>query len=448
MSYILDVLNEPIFEESGFGVPLYVLPLVMLGLIILMLFWFPQSTIAFLGLVFFLWPVWVPPLLFIATWNWWVKFRRAAFLWSQDMILLEIRVPADIEKSPLAMEAVLSGIHIKPGEGEWYSLWWKGKVRPWFSLEIVSFGGEIHYYVWTRKGFKRNIEANFYAQYPTVQVVEVEDYAIRQTADMSQANLWGCNFKLTKDDEYPIKTYIEYGLDKDPKEEYKIDPAANMLEFMSTLGKHEQIWIQIMIQVSKKKWRDDGRQMIEYIRKFGALSRKDGEKAKADQKKKEDEAKEKGEKIQEPMMRFLAKDEERAVEAIERNTGKHAFDVGMRGLYVANEGHFDGSKISGFLAMFKQFSAENLNGFMPFGGMTQYSDFPWESNKDKIETKKELLDAYKRRSYFHPPHEEKPFVLSTEELATIFRLPSRVVQTPALPRIQTTTGEPPSNLPT
>lgn len=440
MSYILDALQEPIFEESGLGVPVYVLPIGIIALIILMLFWAPQSTIAFLGLVFFLWPVWVPPMLFIAAWFWWVRFRRAAFLWSQDYVLLEIRVPSEIEKSPLAMEAVLSGIHLKPGEGEWYSLWWKGKVRPWWSLEIVSFGGEIHYYIWTRKGFKRNVEANFYAQYPNIQIVEVEDYAIKQTADMDQANLWGCNFKLTKDDVYPIKTYVEYGLDKDPKEEYKIDPAANMLEFMSTLGKGEQIWIQIMVQVTQSKWRDEGRKMINYIRKYGVFSKKDGEKEEAKEKAKEGE--------DSGFMRFLGKDEEKAVEAIERNTSKNAFDVGMRGMYIANEGHFDGSKISGFLGMFKQFGSESMNGFAPTGGMTAYSDFPWESAADKVATKKGILDSYKRRSFFHPPYnDQKPFVLSTEELATIFRLPGRMVQAPALPRIQTTTGEPPSNLP-
>ncbi len=37
-------------------------------------------------------------------------------------------------------------------------------------------------------------------------------------------SIWGCEFKFTKGDGYPIKTYVDYGLDKDPKEEYKVDP--------------------------------------------------------------------------------------------------------------------------------------------------------------------------------------------------------------------------------
>ena len=374
----------------------------------------------------------------------WIRFRRAAWFSTQEKILLEIRVPAEIEKSPLAMEAVLSGIHLKPGEGTWYDKYWLGKFRPWWSLEIVSFGGEIHYYIWTRKGFKRNIETNFYAQYPNIQVVEVEDYAVRQTADMSQINLWGCNFNLTKPDEFPIKTYIAYGLDKDPKEEFKIDPTAHMLEFMSSLDKHEQIWLQIMVQVTHKKWREDGTKLIREIRKYGLESKDEKE----ERKRKEAENKKNGVIEEKRQNMFLGKDEEVAVEAIERITAKNAFDVGMRGMYISTSDAFDGSKISGFLGMFKQFGSENLNGFKPSGGMTEYANFPWESAQDKVHTKMAILDSYKRRSFFHPPHDyEKPFVLSTEELATIFRMPSQVVQTPSLPRIQTSTGEAPSNLP-
>jgi hypothetical protein len=144
----------------------------------------------------------------------------------------------------------------------------------------------------------------------------------------------------------------------------------------------------------------------------------------------------------------LSEEQKRAIEAVDRNTGKLAYDVGIRGLYIAEEDKFNGAMIPGLIAIFRQFSSESLNGFKPKDGMTKYSDFPWESNRMKDGTRKELLAMYKRRGFFRAPDAEHTFSLSTEELATIFRIPSKVVEVPTLNRIQSSTGEPPANLPT
>jgi hypothetical protein len=45
-----------------------------------------------------------------------------------------------------------------------------------------------------------------------------------------------------------MKTYVDFGLDKDPKEEYKIDPLTQILETMATCGKGEHFWYQVLIQ--------------------------------------------------------------------------------------------------------------------------------------------------------------------------------------------------------
>ena len=423
---VIDTFKEPLFEESGVAIPLYVLPMLLLFGTGASLFLAPAVTLQALAFVGFMWPVWLPPMLLLLAWTAWVRFRRAAFQFDQDTILLEIKIPADIQKSPLAMEAVFAGLHMKPGEGNWYAKYWQGKIRPHWSLEIASIEGQIHFFIWTRKGFKRNIETNLYAQFPSVQVIEVEDYTLKQSNDMDKIGLWGCHFTTTHDnDVVPIKTYVDYGLDKEQRDEFKIDPFANMLEFMGSIGKGEQMWVQYMIQVTHKKWRKEGEEKIKDIR---------GQNEKTEDDK--------------PMFKFLGKDEEKLTEAIERNTSKQAFDVGIRALYLADTDNFDGSKISGLVHMFKQFSSESLNGFRPLGGMTVFSDFPWEPKKPKIGMKKGLLDAYKRRSYFHPPYDShKPFTLSIEELATLYRLPSRAVEVPTLPRIQSTTAEAPTDLP-
>ncbi|MEK7105917.1 MAG: hypothetical protein AAB895_00990, partial [Patescibacteria group bacterium] len=79
-----------------------------------------------------------------------------------------------------------------------------------------------------------------------------------------------------------------------------------------------------------------------------------------------------------------------------------------------------------------------------------------------IKKKKDILSDYKDRSFFyggfdfkklkkyftHPNKSgETPYILSTEELATIFHLPGRVSETPTFTRIESKKAEPPSNLP-
>ena len=70
--------------------------------------------------------------------------------------------------------------------------------------------------------------------------------------------MWGTEFKLSKDDAYPIKTYIDYGLDDNPKEEHKIDPLTPVLEFLGSIGPSEQVWIQILVMSTMKRFKKPG----------------------------------------------------------------------------------------------------------------------------------------------------------------------------------------------
>ena len=422
---VFDTAKEPAFTIVGISIPLYLAPLVLF--VVLFIFWslFPAATLTGVTIAGHMWPLWVPPLLAIVTWGTWMKFRQAKWWASQETTLFELRIPRDIQKSPLAMEAVLSGLHRKSGEGTFWDRSILGKYRPFYSLEMVSFEGQIRFFVWGRKGFKNAIETSFYGQYPEIQIVEVDDYALRFPIDLEKYGVWGCQYALTKDDVYPIKTYVDYGLDRDPKEELKVDPFANILEFLGSAGKGEQVWIQMVIQVTDKDWRKDGEAEIKKIR----------EKARGEV-----------EEGQQGAVQFT-EDERRAIDAVDRNTGKLAFDVGIRGIYIAEEDKFEGTMIPGLVAVFRQFSSENLNGFKPKGGMAQFDDYPWESNRMKNEVRAGLLKKYKRRGFFRAPDEDHTFALSTEELATIFRIPSQVIEVPTLPRIQSSTAEPPSNLP-
>ena len=63
-----------------------------------------------------------------------------------------------------------------------------------------------------------------------------------------------------------------------------------------------------------------------------------------------------------------------------------------------------------------------------------------------------MVEAYRRRQFFYEPFSfgiprDDIMVMSTEELATVFHIPSQAVMTPTLHRLQSATSEAPSNLP-
>jgi hypothetical protein len=383
---------------------------------------------------------WAPFVLAFVFINLWMRYVRTRWISNIDWVLLEVKLPKDIYKSPLAMEVVLNALYQSPS-GQWFDHFFKGRVKNWFSLELVSVEGNVHFFIRTNAMYKDIIEAQIYGQYPTAEVYEVPDYTkyVDYKGKEGEWSLWGMEYALTKEDAYPIKTYVDFGLDKESvKEEYKTDPITSMLEFLGSIGKDEQIWIQILVQSTgdrfkkpgkwfgKRGWKDEGEDLIEDIIKK-ARSRRGGSSENA------------------PVI--LTKIEENVITAIERNISKLGFDCGMRGVYLSKGDAFNVSNIFSLLGAFRQYSSNELNGFKPAN--TTSFNFPWQDYKDIRVTKlkKKIFDAYKRRSYFYLPYKKKPFVLNTEELATVYHFPGGVAETPTFGRVTSKKAEPPANLP-
>ena len=387
-------------------------------------------------------PVWLP-LLFAFVWfDLWLTYKRREYIKSQGSMLLEVRIPREMLKSPVAMETFL-GTLFQTGVGTLLDVYFKGRVRPWFSLELVSIDGAVHFFIWLHPKFKNIIESQLYAQFPNIEIHEVADYAMGVHHDTSKYSFgWMGQFAFTKADAYPIKTYIDYGLDKDPKEEYKNDPIVPLLEFLGSLKKGEQAWIQILIQGHTK----------EGI-KYGRISTKPDWKSAAEKEIKEIVKKGimKSEDDKKPSMIALTKAQQDVIAAIERTLSKPAFDSMIRAAYIAEKDVFNPNNIGGLLGSFRQFGSNTLNGFKP-GWSTGY-DYPWQDfrGKKKLHNEKQILEAYKRRSFFNIPFKNfhgQPFILTTEELATLWHFPSSLVAaTPTLTRIPSKKAEAPSNLP-
>lgn len=415
----------------------------------------PRQTLNNWGLLSFFAPIWFPALVGYFAWLRFVQMNKAGALARTETVLLELRMPRDTMKTPLAMEAILSNLHLGSGEATAYKRNMQGGTRPWFSLEIASIGGRIRFFLWTRENLRRGIESFFYAQYPDMEIVEAEDYSRLVDPAGSEYSMFAAEFEHTKPDPYPIKTYVDYKLDlPGAKPEEQIDPLAQMLELLGGIGPKEQIWLQFVIRMTKSEkypglhtkdgrsytWKDEATDLIEKVRQQTAVKGNYTDPVTG--------------KVQETQgFPNLSKGQSNALEAIERNISKQGFDVGMRAIYTASKEAYEGGKVISFMlgSMMKPFSSESHNSFKPLSEYdAKFQDYPWEDPHGtyKQELHEEAVENYRRRAFFHEPYVGNWMIMSTEEIATLFHIPSATVVTPSLPRIQSTTSAFPTNLPT
>ncbi len=406
----------------------------------MLLFDFLGSIFDGMRLLFSFAPFWLPVLLGFVLWELWKLYTQRMWMSQMKWVLLEITPSMNIQKTPLSMEVILTALH-QTNLGNFFERIWLGRVMRWFSLEIASFGGEVRFFVHTEERFKNYIEAQFYSQYPDIEIREVPDYTygVEYEGDSDELKVWGTEFILAKPDPYPIRTYVDFQLDKLPQreeaEEAKTDPLTSTVEVMSAIGPYEQVWLQILVQASASRFKNPASW-------FGHRGW---------QSEAEDLLKKFKEKSLEGP---LSKGEQEVMVSIEREISKLGYDCGIRLLYLAPGEHFNTAQISGWRGIFKQYYSGLLNSFKPKNATDEeypfqkYSYSLDELKFQKVETmKRKMFNAFRERSYFYRPYKRTPFVLNTEELATIYHLPGRVFPTPSLVRVATKRSEPPTNLP-
>ncbi len=382
--------------------------------------------------------------------------------WTKSLVwrTLEIKLPREINKSPEAAEIFLRSLIEGGGLGTWYKEKWEGRIPNYASLEIASLEGVLHFYIRLEKKFIPRVEAAIYSQYPTVEVIELaEDYMDqlpKVTRHKDSAATWATEWVLAKGGEaevgnkdksgkksdtidklkysgdmYPIKTYKDWGLDKDPKEMFKHDPLTYVLEEMGSIGKGEYFVYQILIRdaaVSKPGWTEiyeieNGKQK-EGGKKLSDLVKLELEKYKTKWSlKKKDESigldeygmpktKPKiktpavkdstGKVITEAVMeeetlvykRDVAEskpipmneredDAKKNIELIQRKMSKPQVFSIIRTVYIANSGKELGSRIPMVMGFTKPFNEDGFNSFKP-DNITDPFDFPWQNTFKKL----------------------------------------------------------------
>jgi hypothetical protein len=397
------------------------------------------------------WPILAFFLLFWIFKSTWLYWRQAKMKKEIKWIMLEFKIPREIKKSPKAMEQVLTAIHsLRNAPGtlkEWY---WDGEVTQWYALEMVSFGGNVRFFMRAKASQRGLIEAAFFSYYPDVEIVEVDDYVdklphnIREMRDQGY-DLWGTELLLRKPEAYPIKSYKDF---EDLDENRQFDPISVFLEVLGKLKKEEIVGIQILIAPTDPNWAEDWEHFLEKLKE-----------PKQSKHSLDDDGSGK-------MITIRSPGETDVLKAVEENFSKPAFDTLIRFIYLSPKSLFqEGYARRGLMGAFKQYSSLDLNDFMannPTSTRTQIWSSPYIFPRKRNEYRKQrLLYTYRYRyipqktfmgkfitSYlFNWNFATKRFRLNTESLATLFHPPTFVVLTaPHIERVESRKTSPPAGL--
>ncbi|MDP2861034.1 MAG: hypothetical protein Q8N98_04990 [bacterium] len=406
------------------------------------------------------WWIIAPIALFLFLNKFWLSYMTKKYLMGLKWILLEIRFPKEVAKTPKAMEQFFAGVHAAQIKLKKKDRYLKGMLAPWFSIEILGHGGEIHFYIRTEEKYRNLVESHLYAQYPHVEIFEAEDYVgfIPAGIPTKDFDAWGTELILNKPDAYPIRTYPIFFEDKEAEE--RTDPIAGLFEFLSSLNPNESIGIHILISPTDDKWKEDGEKLV------GKLI---GREVKADKKKGLMIVEEgnnwisafangiaeffsfggsdkKEEKKVDSITPYLSPGQKEIVLAIEKNIAKIGFKTMIRFLYWAPKDIFDKDKPTVAAGFFRQFNTQNLNGFTINKKSTPGRGKIFKRRREPGQ-KRFFVGIFKKR--FFPGHKIKTrgFIFNIEELATIFHVPGTFVEAEKLSKIGAKKGSPPSELP-
>jgi len=243
----------------------------------------------------------------------------------------------------------------------------KFKAQTHFSFEIVALKEDIRFYVSCHESMRDLVEKQIHGAYPGAEVKEADEYNIFS----KQGKVAFASMKLKSESHFPIKNY----------KELSTDPLSSTTSTLAKMGEGEGAAVQVLFTPAEKGWESAGKSYV---------------------------AKTKGQEADPEKAEY--KVDQRKLEAIENKVGKPGFATTIR-LVVSStseaqaKAHLDNLK-----SAFAQFSSDQ-NGF----------------TGEKIRFKKLLMMDF---IYRYPPMLGMSSVLSSEELATVFHLPNKTVETP------------------
>lgn len=240
------------------------------------------------------------------------------------------------------------------------------KAQNHMTFEIVAMPESIRFYISCHKGNRDLIEKQFFGAYPDAKITEVPEYNIFAEGGHNAYALLG----LKGADHMPIKTYRDL----------PTDPLSVITSTISKMQPGEGAAIQILVSPSDGKWKDAGKAFVKKEKDPG-----DGVKPKAPPDQKQ-------------------------LEAVEGKLARPGFETAVR--IVVNSPDKDSAKqhVANIKSAFEQFASP----YNSFSGM-------------KVKNEEEIVTDF---IYRYQPKNEKMKVMTPDEIATIFHLPNKTIETP------------------
>ena len=355
-----------------------------------------------------------------------LKNKKSSFS-EGDYSVLEIKIsrteeePKNIQLAALAAENLFSPLHGLLKE--------KSSDQEHISFEIASSGEQgIRFYTAVPNSILRFVEGQIYAQYPKSQIKVVSDYT--KSVNPKHCSYTLADVQLSKPYYFPIKAFRDL----------ELDPLSSVTSAMISIEESENVWFQVVLRPIPDDWQQKGYSYVKSVRggektfmesitrgifstflKFltdtlvgiitGLFTIPTSEQYQS----------------KSPTIR-LGAGEEFDLQAIENKLSRMGFEVVIRILSAAKEKEDAESNMRSLIASLNQFSTTNHNSFVT-----------------RIEAENpDALNDYICRSL----DSKKSFILTTEELGTIYHFPLSHIDTPNISWVYSTKSEPPSDLPT
>lgn len=341
----------------------------------------------------------------------------------RNMQILQILVPRENDKTPLAAEQMFASIHGILRDSK--------KSLDMLSFEIASRSDlGIRFYVVVPQHLVKFVEGQVYAQYPNAEIKHVQDYVnlptITHLPDGTpyQAFVTTGEIELSKDYIFPIKTFRNF----------EVDPLAAITGAMSDLKEGEEAWAQILIRPVSNYWQDTSKEYITAIKEgrdpagpgpllqqffrdmaktLSTINLSGGDDGKSPQAKE---------------VVKLAPGQDEELRQIEEKMLKPGFEIVIRLITKAPDQFISEQLLRDIVASFKQFTTSHLNSFV--------------HSEPEIGAE-EIYANYVRR--YLPA--EAVDIVNIEELASVYHLPNISVETPNIMWSRARKAEPPLNLP-
>jgi hypothetical protein len=258
------------------------------------------------------------------------------------------------------------------------------KPQPHISFEIVALHESIRFYISVHKNQKDLVEKQINGAYPDAEIKEVPEYNIFSENGKTAYTM----LKLKSADYFPIKTYRDL----------PTDPLASLTSALAKMQPGEGAAVQVILSPSVSKWKDNGKKWL----------KKEKDPGKADAPKAPPDAKQ--------------------VEAVENKTSKAGFDTVIRIVTSAPSSEAAKVHLNNIKSTFEQFSGP----FNSFGAA-------------KVPSEKGFMTDF---IYRYLPRFSNPPVLTADELATIFHLPNKQIETPHIMWLYSKRAPAPDKVPT